>query len=1113
MSRPPFLRQQPQQGGNPPTGISTSPGSVVALANSTNPTVLATMQMIGGTGAPIFSVYAADGVSSHANLTTDGANGIIPKVGAVFDAGINQQYKLGVLDTGTGLSYVDAASRTLTVPLGPSNVVLHGNQVSKDAPPGTVVSTITWDNGTAPFNLVDLDGNANFTVNVLGQSIVVSLTGPGDPGVSNVNIRITDSAGLIATSGEVPITVTDPAVGVLITTKVLTNNDATNAPANFHAKMVGLEFVQGDIPAGTWPEIRLDDGSTVVPTTLCTPRASYHLDGSLKFVPALCRIPVALNAGASMNLKVYSAGTLPDPSGLSPSDVAAVSNLQIKKTGLDNLSGDWISYLNHGISNTNQSFAGALPDIQIIGDGPAGIVCRIRASYEQSSAPHGQLEEIWFLQILADENGDYAGLRLMPFTTQPWMDNDTPSKNWRSFTANLISDPTSGFSFDVFQDRYGATNSITVSYTSTQWATKLTGKQPVNGMYCLYHTDGDPIGGLTNDTYYWIVTDNSAGKINGSKVSFFVDEIHTQSAPGSAYIHLTGAGSGTHTLTFYPYLTHFGFPANARNDAQYHYAQAGGTKASDYNTQWKFEIGHMLGSNLVPPYRVRPTANVVTDVYDYFWEGFEPFYRGIGSTGPRPDIGPITGYQCFHMQNQTKNHDRLIRVCGLYGGMGRIAIRDKTNKRPLNVSKGSYAGMTAKPTFRWPDSGTGWTPPPATTVAHMGNTLPDYSHVPSFSAYPYIVTGEPQYWEISLYQAMGTVYECSNVSSFGPINPVAQADDTRNAMGTLYTRQKSINGTIYDNCLIQTGQMRGDAWSIRDVVNAWNFIGPDDPDGAIYSTYLRDIVTSTFGAAVAFIAMNTDYFKSHGLWPTGSWESAWQRKYLMIESSFAAVCTGEANGVSFIEHLMKYENWRYETFGVQGLVDYFEKVRINTNPNTPSVAIITSDDQWGAEGPTLNITAGNVKIFATTSGNFGWLPSVGDNWMCEDAIPALGVTDPFTNLWCVQSDKNGDPFSTANKGRGSFELSLTPGGTPIVPSATANVDNIWMAWDKSGWVTNSYHDKEYMSNQQGGLQAAKWAGATNIDPDMLADVNTVAFWGANAIDWNGAEIMWDLIAP
>lgn len=219
--------------------------------------------------------------------------------------------------------------------------------------------------------------------------------------------------------------------GVLATVQLHNTRTDAEQAGGFVSPMFGHAFVQGQVPAGTFPRFVLRDG-TSCPTTLWG--VTSWPDGSMKFCAAMVRVPVAVAAGSSVEVQVKAGGTKPAPGPRSTQDLVS-AQLSIELEGKTALDGRWTASLADGIK------AGS--NVVLIGSGPAGSVWRIGSEFRNAAgAPHGQLYCWHYVAALNGADDQLAGLRYLGRVAQLWTDVSTPAACSREFSAVLNSGGT-----------------------------------------------------------------------------------------------------------------------------------------------------------------------------------------------------------------------------------------------------------------------------------------------------------------------------------------------------------------------------------------------------------------------------------------------------------------------------------------------------------------------------------------------------------------------------------------------------------------------------------------------------------------------------------------------
>jgi hypothetical protein len=846
-----------------------------------------------------------------------------------------------------------------------------------------------------------------------------------------------------------------------LTTMTLSETAGNTIASNFIPPMFGHPFKKGDIVAGTYPKFTLNDGTTNVPFTMMN--AVYWADGSLKHASFLIRPPTGIAANSSITIKIFTGGTAPGSSSRGTSDFSA-ADLRLAAVGLDNLSGTWTSILNNGISGTNQSFSG--PDIVSYTDGAVGRVYRIRASFEQSSAAHGQMECYWYVAALQNSSGGLYGIRYLGRLTQPWYNStNTPTRTFRSFSA-LSTLSGASQQRDLFAT-YLQPQTITRSSGNTFNATTTNRLQA--GMAVQLSTTGVMPTGLSAATTYWVYVPSS-GHIQFSTAA-------QPSTVGNAIVTVTSDGTGTLTLTPVAYCCMFGSLYTNGDTATWDYIQGGGSIAADVTVRCSFDKTYWRLSRMVPSYdlTISPTSNAAQVMFPG-WGG--PVSRATTTTGERDDIGVLTAWASRHFYTQAAVDEQVVRVVGLTGGQWSVCLKDTTTKSLPVINNSSYAGMpTANNQFRWSPAGGGGSIVTGFTVPSNNQCLACFnnqetSHQPDFGYYAYLLTGEPQFLDIIGEFASNAIWD--RLPTLG----TAAVSGATNTIGA--QRNPSVNGTQYYGTCLGVSTLRADAWAIRCVAAAAAFM-PGNPDNASYGTYFADLLAATFNAGISFNAMQTSFWTTNGVWCFNSEQAdMWMHGYWIQANAFTYAITELSTALTILNHTVKFPAYVKNTFGGWHVGSYQEAIRTTASPTGP---IITADSQFGVfagsggGGNSVSWTSG-VADFTVNIASVTYTPTAGDQFIFDSLNGSIpGNFTEYQTYYVV------NPTAT------TIQLSATPGGSPITPNTTANDTPffIWTNPPSTGGFGLTGPDG-YSPNVRGGLSYALAAGAT-VDAGTLSDMN------------------------
>lgn len=848
-----------------------------------------------------------------------------------------------------------------------------------------------------------------------------------------------------------------PPSGTVLTTLTLVNTSASIVPANSISPSIGHSFKKGDVPTGTWPQLQLTDG-TAVPCTIYN--RIFWTDGSLQHCGLLPRIPVSIAASGTLTINVMNGGTTPASSARSTADLTAGGlNLIAEVTGQANLTGVWQSILANGVSNIHQSFLGEAT--LVYGDGPVGRIVRIRASFEQSNAAHGQLEGYWWVYILQDSSGGIYGIRYLPSVMQPWYNNDTPAKKFRVFSSALVKNGVTTL-LDTLATGYPAATTITATSGNADIAVASTAGLR-RGLLCFL--TGTPPTGFSTGTPYWIVDIKDA------------THVWLSAEQGNIGAHITPTSSQACTATFYPYVSHFGAETFTDADAKYLYVQGAGSVAAEATLRWQWNKAYIKSTKVIPSFdlTVSPTSSASVD---HWWNNVDPATPDIDSTGERGDIGIVTTWNARHFLTQATVDERNVRVLGLVGMTFPWWVRETTTKSMPNGRNTAYTGMpTANANFRWPVN-PGITPvgfttesPAATCIAQSWHAL-TFSHAPECVGYAYLFTAEPHLMEAAIVTANGGLIQRAT----GNNTPVANATNNK-----IYgERTITISAVRYDAPFCD--QERSSAWSGRSLYLGALFAkaSPETPD---YKTYLMDTWHDLVDGLLAFTNMNTIFWKNNGVFQCWGDEGAgenwgpWVNGYWLQHLAWGYALTEYANAKTLGDHCAKWYKYAKDNFGGWCLGAFEWCIRTGIANDAP---IITVNSQFGVTCG-LNPSWVSGGQFTVVQQN-GYVLKNNDIVLFDNngTIPA-GFSGIGTPYYVVN----------ANAGISKCDLSATLGGSPIALTNTGSANGNTFTQDSlpstTTWAVGNNGIDGYGSNTRGTLALMTAVGFV-VDAVTLTDV-------------------------
>ncbi len=412
----------------------------------------------------------------------------------------------------------------------------------------------------------------------------------------------------------------------VITTLKIVNTSRNSIPEGAVTQLIGCPFKKGDIPAGQWPQFQLADG-TQVPATILTALATTWSDRSLKFVPVMLQIPVAIDSHVKVNIKVLSDGALSQVSPRSLADFKNGISPQVQVDGLDNLTGTWVMDLKDAIAHGKKV---------TYGNGPAGGVWKVRARAWQDGKYHHHLVCDFYVAALANMDGSLKGLRILGKVKLPYYDTKHKMK-WMSFSRfQLCATREGALIRDCFGRNFGPRRAYEFSWVSGSTFAANHGYSTANGGdygYCtrLSSTGRLPSGLSANTSYF-------TGSPGESTIGFGTNS----SVPSWYQVSATDGGSGRHTATPYPYLAYFGALFTAGHTGMWDFIRGAGSDETDAPLRCQIDRKYWVSTRLLPPYdiTVEPQGN---DQARYWPNCSGPVTRYLQLTGERPDIGIFPG--------------------------------------------------------------------------------------------------------------------------------------------------------------------------------------------------------------------------------------------------------------------------------------------------------------------------------------------------------------------------------------------------------------------------------------------------------------------------------------
>ena len=937
-----------------------------------------------------------------------------------------------------------------------------------------------------------------------------------------------------------------------VTTIVLHNFGSSTQSAPFVTPMFGMMFHKGDIPngcIGRAPQFIIQGQTTPLGFSESVQPHCWN-DGSLKAAAFMLLDTTAVGAGTSsaQTINVFSGGSAPATSSRSPNDFNPASvgggncDINNQVVGLDNLSGSWEADLWNGYEMNGADYKYM--------DGMAGAVWRIRASYRQSGAAHGQLEDWYYAASLQDPRGRYYGMRWLGRTTMPYYNNNSSphALQFASFASykdydrsTQLADLWSGHGNAIGFDWSGTGNCqnnlcLTTGSGSMNWE--------YGNLIRVTTTGGaTPPTGLFTGTSYFV--DN--GPASPYQMQKFL--LFQNSAIAGSGVAITGYCSLSFRCfaTSYPYVTAFGSLFDAGGGIgvpagmpYWNYRQCGGSGPSSDATIQIFENNiYARKSMLIPPYAFTNFINGITlsptdtSSYGYFPMTAGPVERYLETTGERKDIGPFTGWASTYFFNVGKPFDndgltdeRVIRIVGLAPANWPINLRDYSTKSLPCLNNGEnnasspYPGMPACMyyRFRWDatTSDSGFTNsncghctlPENSNVWLAGYSIWNSSHAPDFEMPAFLVTGEPQYMDMIEELGDWALYQRA---SGGTSPSAAVVNSTTEQLapctgGCSESKNFYVNGMYYYGATLNGhNELRVDAWAHRFVAEAAMI---NDPENSSYHRYFQDVEAAYSGAALGFLDMFSTvnpYVARYGIWNEG--ESplvAWTLDYMIGATAQGYAYAENSNDLIFLDKLVLMPEHIDAIAGQAYSAPY--SIMVRPAPNAVTTQYLANDT--GLAYASFNISwKANSTTFscyqnACLGGWHGYTPNAGDtilfcaNSACGTVAPS-GLT---LEAYYIMFNPKGYTFNLGLMGANCTQavqtacIAVTPGNSASAQAAFFYSSRIpanesitsGVGGDGTGYVAIAYGNLEYACAVEMVVN-----GSTAVTSQILSDLQGI----------------------
>jgi hypothetical protein len=849
-----------------------------------------------------------------------------------------------------------------------------------------------------------------------------------------------------------------------ITTFILVNSGGSTA--GVPTQTFGMPFIDGDMPAGSAPVFKIGGVSQPYSYGL----RSYWPSGNLKFVSIMLAPTANLPTGNSAVSVTAQVGSWPAASGRTVTDIynqqlvvnAPSLSLAGQSTGIGGNRSTQVSAWLNGDANTYKA-------VQWM-DGQAGAAWRISTNMAatQGGTADTFLKFDHYVFALG-AGGSPLGFRWLGRMRMPnYAACTTANNNFFCAPPNSGS-PTSGLNWQINPGGSGViTNVPPWPFAPATDVTSTSGGTLNSTLAQAWPTGAGGNGNLVPVQLSGSVpAPYAAGDCWWSIIESGTNNFHFASSPtltNDSWVSPTAAATFTATpiVGFCPFTS---IPFATAN-AKYNFFQGTGSQSAETTLRMQINQTYWQSSRLILPLDLTLAGSayggggVITDTtYPYDWNPYciGNIDQNVAQGGDSPYIGALNSYDICDFYNQSVLSEKQSRIVGLAGLLMLYDLKDPTLDTIVNVSSNTYTGLPASDlTIAWGghDStpANGFTSPgPAGQAGSLGMNGPDASHMPNFSYWTYLRTGELQYYDVLADNAIG-----SSLLDQPTRNPRAANGDSPYDV---------------DGCATYaTNQGRTVGWALRNLecaalVAPWNPTTPTvaDFDGTQRSKYLNDLANIADAFPIDLWTSNpsgifSPYAISASLWtqfnynafnggPAYTNSPYWEQAYIGLGMCYGAA-RGSTKAIQFLELLGARAAYVGATYGFWPLYHYNQTI----TPAAPEqfynlgASLITEDAQWVISQTTaVNGSAGGSATlsFAPNSGGTtnaftldiaptnGYVPKNNDV-----IIPNANQMQVGPPYWPSELNYNG-PFFIVDYTLGgggdyaTFNLSNTLGGSAI----------------------------------------------------------------------------------
>ncbi len=510
-------------------------------------------------------------------------------------------------------------------------------------------------------------------------------------------------------------------------------------------------------------------------------------------------------------------------------------------------------------------------------------------------------------------------------------------------------------------------------------------------------------------------------------------------------------------------LLHYASFCTAGPDARWDFVQGAGSAAQDCTVRVLMDVPYAQRSDLVPPVVLGGNAQE-PEVHHH------PMARGamvryMPQTGGRPDIGLMPQWCVRYLSSQTAVNERAVRVNALVAAGWRMACRKRATRQVVPVSdiKPQYAGLgPCEKGWRIHGEHSNGFVRPAPVKALWTE---DAAHRPQPFVLAYLVTGEPQYLDLAVDNAL------VQINGLAPgIRTVVTSLPAQRPTAVPWVGDRDVRIGADGPLFKCAGQMfiggRIAAWGSRDT--AICALLPDTPpDGVAVRAYMRDIVASMYAALLAYRDRMPRSFSEGGLLVLESngdndraYESPWQTMYWSFSMCWQSAVFKTPESAAVRRYFLQFWKRSSELFDI-GCVVAYRMAQYDDKENMvtrleDAVFLARRRLQFDAASDTVTVLPRQGQDI------YDWTPTDGDLFAFSPKQMA-GAPDPFPQL-----GRNRRVHVVNAQGQ-SFQLSATRGGKPLDIVRDETVTQFMGQFQKMDTRTVFANDPTYIAMLRGLL--------------------------------------------